>query len=107
MRREIMRTSEFLREKAEIKAEEKTINLMFEALDFAKETEKAVREKIGRIGMVTFFNNIDYIEVADEVKEKINALKDIMKITGITGNTANAVVKGRLKSTKEEATDNE
>lgn len=83
-----MRKNQTRKKKMQLE-QERTIKLMFAVLDFNEENENEVREIIGKIGIQTFFANVNFLETTKVVKEKINALKDIIN-SSTNGESANS-----------------
>lgn len=66
-----------MKRKIDVACEEKAIDSMLQLLDFNKETEIKIRRVIEKIGLKEFFLLIELLEFTDEVKEKVNALKEV------------------------------
>lgn len=62
--------------------QENTIDLMLKVLDFSKQTELEIRWIIEDIGIENFLINIDALDISNEIKEKVNALKNIIDEVG-------------------------
>ncbi|MBN4074798.1 hypothetical protein JYT99_02585 [bacterium AH-315-E09] len=58
--------------------EEKTIKLMFVVLELDDDSKKIVKESVEKVGLKLFFEEIDFLEVDEEVKEKIRTLKTVL-----------------------------
>ena len=59
---------------------EKVIELMYLVLNFDQATELKVINTIEHLGIRNFLFNIDVLDFSDEIKEKVNALKEIIQM---------------------------
>lgn len=57
--------------------QEKVIELMSQILDFNQEIEVEIKNIIEGIGIRKFFFEIDSLNLSDEIKGKVNVLKEI------------------------------
>lgn len=62
------------------KEQEKAIELMSLILSFDQETELRVINTIEQIGIRDFIFNIDVLDFSDDIKGKVNALKEIIQM---------------------------
>ncbi|MGV8149543.1 MAG: hypothetical protein ACLKAN_11115 [Alkaliphilus sp.] len=58
--------------------EEKVLELMLLVLKLGKSEELKVRETVEKIGLKLFFVSVDGVDLVEETKEKIIALKYIL-----------------------------
>ncbi|MGV8150042.1 MAG: hypothetical protein ACLKAK_08440 [Alkaliphilus sp.] len=58
--------------------EENTIKLMLLVLELDDESKVIIRESVEKVGLKLFFEEVDFLEVDEEVKEKIRTLKNIL-----------------------------
>ena len=65
--------------------QEKTIELMSQILDMGQEVDARIKNTIKEIGMEAFLFNIDALDFPDEMKEKVNALKEIVQMNDTYG----------------------
>lgn len=59
--------------------QEKVIELMSQILDFNQEIEVEIKNIIKGIGIRKFFFEIDSLNLSDEIKGKVNVLKEIIQ----------------------------
>ncbi len=59
--------------------EEKVIELMCEVLGLTESSEKKVVAAVERIGVPMFFRSIDALDIEEEEKDKIKALKEVIE----------------------------
>jgi hypothetical protein len=64
---------------------EKVIELMSLILNIDQEIQLRVRKTIEEIGMETFLFNIHALDFPNEMKEKVNALEEIIQMNDIYG----------------------
>lgn len=82
---EMMQMNDFTR----ISEHERVVELMVEILDFDKERELKIRRTLKNISIRDFFLNINSLDFDDDVKEKVNALNEII---GIIDNNEQGIV---------------
>ncbi len=66
-----------MKRKSNVACKEKSIDSMIQLLELSSETEIEIRRVIEQIGLKEFFLLIDLLNFADEVKEKVKALKEV------------------------------
>lgn len=60
------------------KEKEKAVELIFEILEVDQEVGVRIRDAVKEEGIESFLLNIDILDFPDEIKEKVNALKEII-----------------------------
>ncbi|PKM56014.1 MAG: hypothetical protein CVV00_01705 [Firmicutes bacterium HGW-Firmicutes-5] len=58
--------------------EEKVIELMCEVLELTESSEKKVVAAVEKIGVPMFFRSIDALDIEEEEKDRIKALKEVI-----------------------------
>lgn len=58
--------------------QKKVMKLMCEVLDLKKESEEKVVAAIEALGIPLFFENIDVLDIEEEEKDRIRALKKVV-----------------------------
>ncbi len=58
--------------------EEKVVELMCEVLDLTESSEKKVVAVVGKIGVLMFLRSIDTLDIEEEEKDRIKALKEVL-----------------------------
>lgn len=58
--------------------EEKVVELMCEVLDLTESSEKKVVAVVGKIGVLMLLRNIDALDIEEEEKDRIKALKEVL-----------------------------
>jgi hypothetical protein len=58
--------------------EERVIELMCEVLDLTETSEKKVVAVVEKIGVPMFFRTIDVLDISEEEKDRIKALKEVI-----------------------------
>jgi len=66
-----------MKSKINVKSEEKAINSMMQLLEIHLEMEMEIRIIIKKIGLKEFLLLIELLNLTDEVKEKVKALKEV------------------------------
>ncbi len=58
--------------------EEKVMELMCEVLELKKESENKVVAAVNALGIPMFFKSIDALDIEEEEKDRIRALKEVI-----------------------------
>ena len=58
--------------------EDKVIELMCILLELKEESEKVVRAAVKEMGVKTFFESVDQLDIDEQEKERIKALKQVI-----------------------------
>ena len=59
--------------------QENVIELMCEVLELSVSSEKKVVKKVEELGIQAFFTSIDALDVEDDEKDRIKALKEVIE----------------------------
>lgn len=62
------------------KEQEKAVELILEILDVDREVGVRIKDTVKQVGIEAFLFNIHRLDFPDEIKEKVNALKEIIQI---------------------------
>ncbi|MBF4692319.1 hypothetical protein [Fusibacter ferrireducens] len=59
--------------------QEKVIELMCEVLELSDRSEQNVIEVIEKVGIEALFNSVDVLEIEEDEKDRIKALKEVIE----------------------------
>lgn len=64
---------------------ERLVEQISQILNVDQEVDARIKNTIKEIGIEAFLFNIDTLDFSDEMKERVNALKDIIQLNDIYG----------------------